>query len=74
MIFKHAEMLIVEKGELTGMREMRKHVAWYTAGYKNSAALRRKVNLVESFQDLEELLLTHHMLEPRPEGELYRMN
>ena len=38
MILRHARMLMEAKGELMAMREMRKHVAWYTAGYQNSAA------------------------------------
>lgn len=33
MIFRHGAMLIAAKGEYTGIREMRKHVAWYTAGF-----------------------------------------
>jgi len=44
------------KGEYLGICEMRKHVAWYTAGYPNSARLRQKVNEMESYEDLEELL------------------
>ncbi len=55
MILRHAKMLTEYKGELMGMREMRKHVAWYTTGYKNSAALRRKVNYIETYEDLERL-------------------
>lgn len=55
MILRHARMLAEYKGELMGMREMRKHVAWYTAGYKNSASLRRRVNEIETYQDLEQL-------------------
>ena len=52
MILRHGKMLMDFKGELMGMREMRKHVAWYTAGYKNSAAIRRRVNTVESYEGL----------------------
>ncbi|MBO5485015.1 MAG: tRNA dihydrouridine synthase DusB [Lachnospiraceae bacterium] len=55
MILRHARMLAEYKGELMGMREMRKHVAWYTTGYKNSASLRRRVNEIETYQDLEQL-------------------
>lgn len=56
LILRHAKMLIAYKGEYLGMREMRKHVAWYTAGYKNSAVLRRAVNQVEHYEELEKLL------------------
>jgi len=55
MILRHARMQIAFKGEYLGIREMRKHVAWYTAGYKNSASIRRRVNEVENLQQLEEL-------------------
>ena len=58
MILCHAKALIDYKGEFTGIREMRKHVAWYTAGFPHSAKLRRRVNEVESYQDLVELLAT----------------
>jgi tRNA-dihydrouridine synthase len=32
---------------------MRKHIGWYTTGYPNSAALRRSVNEMETYEDLE---------------------
>ncbi|MDE6896429.1 MAG: tRNA dihydrouridine synthase DusB, partial [Lachnospiraceae bacterium] len=32
MILCHARLLVEHKGNYTGIREMRKHVAWYTAG------------------------------------------
>ena len=38
------------------MREMRKHVAWYTAGCPHSAALRNDINMVETLEDLIELV------------------
>lgn len=56
MIIRHARMQVEWKGELLGMREMRKHVAWYTAGLPHSAAVRRACNRVESMAGLEELL------------------
>lgn len=56
MILCHARMQIDLKGEFTGIREMRKHVAWYTAGMRHSAALRRETNLVNSYEELEQLL------------------
>ncbi|MCI8327709.1 MAG: tRNA dihydrouridine synthase DusB [Lachnospiraceae bacterium] len=58
MILRHARMQMEFKGEYMGMREMRKHAAWYTAGYKNSAKLRGKINETESYEELEELLKT----------------
>ena len=56
MILRHAKMQLEYKGEYTGIREMRKHVSWYTAGMPDSARLRRTVNMVESFAALEELV------------------
>ena len=55
MLLRHARAQIVFKGELVGIREMRKHAAWYTSGYKNSAKLRGKINEVETYEDLEAL-------------------
>lgn len=55
MILRHARAQIAFKGELMGMREMRKHAAWYTSGYKNSAKLRGKINEVETYEQLEKL-------------------
>lgn len=56
MIKKHAQLQLRYKGEYLGIREMRKHVAWYTTGLKDSAALRNEVNLTESMDELFELL------------------
>ncbi len=56
MILLHARMQLACKGEYTGMREMRKHVAWYTAGWPRSARLRAEVNEVETYEQLEKLL------------------
>lgn len=56
MVLKHAKMQIDFKGEYLGIREMRKHTAWYLAGYPNSAKLRKQVNQVESYSELETLL------------------
>ena len=53
-ILRHARMELLQKGEYTAVREMRKHIAWYTIGYPHSAALRRRVNEIEEFSQLEE--------------------
>ncbi len=58
VMLRHVDMMIEHKGEYTGIHEMRKHVAWYTAGYPHSSRLREKVNHVETLQELEELLYT----------------
>ena len=56
MILRHTRLQLQYKGEYTGIREMRKHVAWYTAGYPHSAAIRRRVNEIETIGQLEEML------------------
>ena len=56
MILRHAQMLIAYKGDYIGIREIRKHAAWYTAGYPNSSKLRVAINQVESYEQLEEIL------------------
>ena len=56
MILRHAKMQLEFKGAYTGIREIRKHAAWYTTGYKHAARLRSEINEVESLEELEELL------------------
>ena len=55
MILRHARMMIEFKGEYTGIHEMRKHTAWYTAGYPHSSRLRAAVNTVEELLYKEKL-------------------
>lgn len=56
-ILRHARLQLECKGEYTGIREMRKHVSWYTIGMPHSAKLRQRVNMAESFGELERLVL-----------------
>ena len=56
MILRHARLLIEHKGDYTGIREMRKHVAWYTKGHRGCARLRDEVNKVETYEGLENIL------------------
>lgn len=55
-MLRHARLQIALKGDYLGIREMRKHVAWYTKGLEGSARLRDDINKVESYEELEELL------------------
>ena len=58
-MLRHARMQIDFKGdEYYGIREFRKHAAWYTSGYHNSASLRRRMNEIETYAQLEQLLDT----------------
>lgn len=56
MMLRHAQLQMKYKGEYLGIREMRKHVAWYTTGLPNSAKLRCEINAVESYEELRVLL------------------
>ena len=53
MMLAHADLLVAYKGEFIGVREMRKHAAWYTAGIYGSAAFRRRMNSVETLEELK---------------------
>ena len=57
MIMRHAKMLIDYKGEYIGIREMRKHAAWYTAGFKGASKLRGRLNEASSIESLEEIIM-----------------
>lgn len=56
MIREHASLLLEVKGEYIGIREMRKHTAWYLAGFPHAAGLRKVACEMESMEDLEALL------------------
>lgn len=56
MILRHSRMLAQYKGEKPAMRQMRGHVAWYTKGLPNSAAMRNEINQVETMEELKDFL------------------
>ena len=55
-VMRQAREMAEWKGERSALLEMRKHFAWYTAGRRNSAQVRTKVNLAGSFEEVEALL------------------
>lgn len=55
-ILEHARLQLAHKGEYIGIREMRKHVSWYTAGYPHSARIRQQINEVETIEELEQVM------------------
>lgn len=55
-MLRHTKLQMEFKGEYLGIREMRKHVAWYTKGMEGSAKLRDEINKIEGFDELERLL------------------
>ena len=52
MVLEHADLQLRTKGEYTGVREMRKPLAWYTAGMPHSARFRQTINSMETFGEL----------------------
>ncbi len=64
-MLRHARLQIEYKGPYLGIREMRKHAAWYTAGYKGASKLRGRINDVETYQDLE-LLFSQFLSQYHP--------
>lgn len=56
MIVRHGKLQTDFRGEEIAMREMRKHVAWYTAGFPHSSSLRNDINHVETLEELEKLV------------------
>ena len=66
VILRHAELKTRYKGEYIGIREMRKHIAWYTAGYPHSAKFRGRINEIEGMEELHkgiEEIFSPHQLE-----------
>lgn len=61
MMLRHAKMLVALKGEYTGVREMRKHMAWYTKGLPHTAQLRNKMSHITAIQEIEALFETYRM-------------
>lgn len=59
VILKHIDLEIKEKGEYTGIREMRKHISWYLKNMKDAAKTRDIINKIENRQELETCLKTY---------------
>ena len=56
MMLRHTEMMVELKGEYIGIREMRKHIAWYTAGIHGAARLRNLACKVETLEEMKALI------------------
>ena len=56
MMLRHARLQLKYKGDYLGIREMRKHVGWYTKGLHGSSKLRGIINSVQSYEELENVL------------------
>lgn len=53
-VLRHADLQLEYKGEFIGIREMRKHVSWYTTGMVGSARFRNEINQMENMESLKE--------------------
>jgi len=51
-LMKHLELELEEKGEYMGIREMRKHISYYTKGMENSSVIRNYINTITEKDDL----------------------
>lgn len=58
MVLRHAQLQLECKGEYTAVREMRKHLSWYTVGMPHSAKFRQMINAMESMNQLLESVET----------------
>lgn len=56
MLLKHLDGLVELKGELSAVKELRKHVVWYTKGMHGASKLRQTVNFIESADEIREVL------------------
>ena len=65
VMLKHIEALCEYKGENVGIKEARKHAAWYTKGLRGGAQYRSKMSLINSLDELKELAF--HLIEENKE-------
>ncbi len=70
MIRRHAELLADLMGEDRGLRDMRKHMAWYLKGFVVGGQVRASLGMVESFAQLDDLLAELEPDQPFPESEI----
>ena len=54
--FRHAEMIVAEKGEYIGMRQMRSHILWYLKGMRGGSEKKRRLQQISSLDELKALL------------------
>lgn len=59
MALKHMDLVICNKGEYIGVKEMRKHIAWYLKGLRGTASLRNQINTTGTKKEIEELLMNY---------------
>lgn len=59
VMLKHLELEIQEKGENTGIKEMRKHIAWYIKNTKDASKIRDKINTIQDVKELKSCLIEY---------------
>ena len=59
MALKHMDLVITHKSEYIGIKEMRKHIAWYLKGLKGTASLRNKINTIGTKIEMENVLIEY---------------
>lgn len=59
IILNHLQLEIEEKGENTGIKEMRKHIAWYIKNTKDASKIRDKINTIENIDELTSCLVEY---------------
>lgn len=59
IILEHIDLETEEKGELTGIKEMRKHLAFYIKGTENAKEIREKVNYIENKEELKQTIISY---------------
>ncbi len=57
-VLRHMDLQLKYKGEYTAVREMRKHIAWYSSGLPHSARLRQKINEIEQMDEMREYVIS----------------
>ena len=57
IMLKHIEKICEYKGERVGIREARKHAAWYTKGLHGAANYRARIGLISSIEELQQIAL-----------------
>lgn len=56
---RHIDMMVEYKGEISGIKEMRKHIAWYIKGLKNASALKNLINTITTRDEMVRALLQY---------------
>ena len=59
IILEHLNLVVAEKGEYVGVREMRKHICWYLKNLKDSSKVREEINKLETKEEVEKRLMEY---------------